>query len=59
MFQRNLLCTALASIRQLVIPVGEPKAIAVAVRNDEGRRRETALPTRLASSVCRQEATPF
>ncbi len=47
MLQRNLLYTAITRARQLVVLVGDPQAIAVAVRNDEVRRRYTALAGRL------------
>jgi len=51
MLQRNLLYTAITRARKLVVLVGDPKAIAVAVRNDEARRRYTALATRLPQAV--------
>jgi exodeoxyribonuclease V alpha subunit len=47
MLQRNLLYTAITRARKLVVLVGDPKAIAVAVRNDKVRRRYTALAARL------------
>ena len=53
MLQRNLLYTAITRARQLVVLVGDPKAIGVAVRNDEVRRRFTALATRLGQSITR------
>jgi exodeoxyribonuclease V alpha subunit len=51
MLQRNLLYTAITRARQLVVLVGDPKAIAVAVRNDKVRQRYTALAMRLGPSV--------
>ena len=51
MLQRNLLYTAITRARRLVVLVGAPKAIAVAVRNDKVLQRYTALAARL-----RQEA---
>ncbi len=51
MLQRNLLYTAISRARQLVVMVGDPKAIAVAVRNDKVRRRYTALAWRLGQVV--------
>ena len=53
MLQRNLLYTAITRARKLVVLVGDPKAIGVAVRNDEVRRRFTALATRLGQSITR------
>jgi hypothetical protein len=47
MLQRNLLYTAITRARKLVVLVGDPQAIAVAVRNDKVRRRYTALAMRL------------
>jgi len=47
MLQRNLLYTAITRARRLVVLVGDPKAIAVAVRNDKVLRRYTALAARL------------
>lgn len=51
MLQRNLLYTAITRARKLVVLVGDPKAISVAVRNDEVLGRYTALATRLGQSV--------
>jgi exodeoxyribonuclease V alpha subunit len=48
MLQRNLLYTAITRGRQLVIVVGEPKALARAVRNDRQQVRFTGLAERLA-----------
>lgn len=47
MLQPNLLYTAITRARQLVVLVGDPTAIAVAVRNDKVRRRYTTLAVRL------------
>jgi exodeoxyribonuclease V alpha subunit len=47
MLQRNLLYTAVTRGRQLVIVVGEPKALARAVRNDRQQIRFTRLTERL------------
>jgi|GEM_PF-5356181 len=47
MLQRNLLYTAITRARRLVVLVGDPKAIAVAVRNDKVLRRHTGLTARL------------
>jgi len=50
MLQRNLLYTAITRARQLVVLVGDPKAIAV-VHNDKVLRRYTALAMRLGQAV--------
>jgi exodeoxyribonuclease V alpha subunit len=47
MLQRNLLYTAITRARRLVVLVGDPQAIATAVRNDKVLRRYTALAARL------------
>ena len=50
MLQRNLLYTAVTRGRQLVLVVGESKALAQAVRNDRQQMRYTRLSQRLAES---------
>ncbi len=47
MLQRNLLYTAVTRARRLVVLVGQPRAIAMAVRNDRVVRRHTGLAERL------------
>jgi exodeoxyribonuclease V alpha subunit len=47
MLQRNLLYTAVTRARRLVVLVGQPKAIAMAVRNDQVAARYTGLRNRL------------
>ena len=47
MLQRNLLYTAITRARQLVVLVGTPRAIAIAVRNDRVAQRYSALAERL------------
>ena len=47
MLQRNLIYTAVTRARELLILVGEMKASAIAVRNDEVRERNTMLRQRL------------
>jgi exodeoxyribonuclease V alpha subunit len=47
MLQRNLLYTAVTRARRLVVLVGQPKAIALAVRNDKVAERYTGLAERL------------
>ena len=45
--QRNLLYTGVTRGKRLVVLVGQPKAIAIAVRNVSGRRRWTKPGERL------------
>jgi hypothetical protein len=59
LWQRNLLYTAITRARRLVMLVGDPKAIAVAVRNDKVLQRYTALAARLRQSACGQDAAGF
>ncbi len=47
LLERNLLYTAVTRGKQLVIIVGEPKALGMAVRNRKAQRRITGLKTRL------------
>jgi exodeoxyribonuclease V alpha subunit len=47
MLQRNLLYTAVTRAKRLVVLVGQPKAIAMAVRNDKVTQRFTGLQERL------------
>jgi exodeoxyribonuclease V alpha subunit len=47
MLQRNLLYTAVTRARRLVVLVGQPKAIALAVRNNKVTQRYTGLRERL------------
>jgi exodeoxyribonuclease V alpha subunit len=53
MLQRNLLYTAITRARRLVVLVGMPRAIAIAVNNDRVAQRYSALAERL------QEKTSF
>ena len=48
MLQRNLLYTGLTRGKKLVILVGQRKAIAIAVKNESGRRRWSRLNEWLA-----------
>lgn len=50
MLQRNLLYTAITRSRKLVVLVGTSKAIALAVRRAQSRRRVTTLRERLAQA---------
>jgi len=47
MLQRNLLYTALTRARELAVIVGSPRAVAMAVENDEPQHRHTRLARRL------------
>jgi len=47
MLQRNLIYTAVTRARRLVVLVGQPKAIALAVRNNRVAERHTGLTERL------------
>jgi len=51
LLQRNLLYTAMTRGRQLVVLVGTPKAIAIAVRTVEAGRRITTLAERLVAAL--------
>jgi len=48
LLQRNLVYTGVTRGRNLVVLVGTKKALAIAIRNDEPRRRYTRLRERLA-----------
>jgi len=43
MLQRNLLYTGVTRGKQLVVLVGQKKAVAIAVKNESGRRRWSKL----------------
>jgi exodeoxyribonuclease V alpha subunit len=51
MLQRNLLYTAVSRARRLVVLVGQPKAIAMAVRNDKVAARYTGLRERFLAQI--------
>ena len=51
MLQRNLLYTGVSHGKRLVVPVGQKKAAAIAVRNVSGRRRWSKLNEWLAGWV--------
>jgi len=54
LLQRNLVYTAITRAKKLCIIIGDPKAIAVAIRNTKGNIRLTFLKTFLTSEVkCR------
>ena len=49
MLQRNLLYTAVTRAQKLVVLVGTPRAVAIAVRNDRAHQRYSGLAERLAA----------
>lgn len=51
MLQRNLLYTGVTRGRKLVVLVGQPKAVAMAVKNVTGRRRWSRLAGRLTADA--------
>lgn len=51
MLQRNLLYTALTRARQMVVLIGSPKAVRVAVQTDKPQQRQSLLAWRLNPSV--------
>jgi exodeoxyribonuclease V alpha subunit len=51
MLQRNLFYTALTRARQMVVLIGSPKAVRVAVQTDKPRQRQSLLRWRLNPSV--------
>jgi exodeoxyribonuclease V alpha subunit len=51
MLQRNLLYTGITRDKQLVVLIGQQKAIAMAVRNRQGRRRWSRLRELLSADV--------
>jgi len=54
LLQRNLLYTAITRAKKLCIFIGQPKAIAIAIRNDKGLARTTFLRQYLTSDLsCR------
>ncbi|MBN1873552.1 MAG: ATP-dependent RecD-like DNA helicase [Anaerolineae bacterium] len=59
MLQRNLLYTGVTRARKLVVLVGNPRAIAIAVHNDKITRRNTRLAWRLRNTVSNQVPIEF
>jgi exodeoxyribonuclease V alpha subunit len=49
MLQRNLLYTAMTRARELLVVVGTTRALAIAVKNDQIKRRFTSLKEKLAA----------
>jgi exodeoxyribonuclease V alpha subunit len=58
MLQRNLLYTAITRSRKLVVLVGTRKALAIAIRNVDARRRVTLLKQRLQASHALADLSP-
>jgi len=56
MLQRNLIYTAITRGKQLVVLVGSPKALSIAVRNPGSHRRHTLLGERLRAEVAGRRA---
>ena len=54
MLQRNLLYTAVTRAQRLVVLVGQPKAIGIAVGNDKEARRYSGLTARLLRTPVRE-----
>lgn len=50
LLQRNLVYTGITRGKQLVVVVGQPKAVAIAVRNNETAHRHSGLLARLKST---------
>jgi len=59
MLQRNILYTAVTRAKQLVILVGDLKAIRIAVQNTRQVRRNTRLAERLKTGTVRNTAEPI
>jgi exodeoxyribonuclease V alpha subunit len=51
MLQRNLLYTAISRGKELVVLVGDPKAVALAVENAKEQFRYSRLAVRLLSLI--------
>ena len=51
MLQRNLLYTGITRGKRLVVLVGTKKALSIAVKNDDTKRRYTYLGERLSAAV--------
>ena len=57
LLHRNLIYTGITRGRKLVILVGTVKALGIAVRNDDVRRRHTALKSLLSNVACLKPVT--
>jgi exodeoxyribonuclease V alpha subunit len=47
MLQRNLLYTAITRAKKLMVLIGSPKALAIAIKNNKVKERYTNLSQRL------------
>ena len=59
LLQRNLLYTAITRGRKLVVVVGATRAMAMAVRRVDSRRRVTTLRTRLSEMAAAKAGRPL
>ncbi|CAE6505968.1 hypothetical protein NMYAN_210006 [Nitrosomonas nitrosa] len=50
LLERNLLYTGVTRGKQLVVIIAQPKALALAVKNQRSQRRVTNLKTRLSTN---------
>jgi exodeoxyribonuclease V alpha subunit len=51
MLQRSLFYTAITRARRLVVLVGSPRALQMAIENADERRRESALAEKLRRAL--------
>jgi exodeoxyribonuclease V alpha subunit len=51
LLQRNLIYTGITRARRLLVVVGQKKALGIAVRNDQSRKRYSGLLGRLKEST--------
>jgi len=51
LLQRNLIYTAITRAKKLCILIGQPRAIAVGIKNDKGLERLTFLPEYLTTDL--------
>jgi exodeoxyribonuclease V alpha subunit len=49
LLQRNLIYTGITRAKQLLVAVGQRKALGIAVRNDQARKRYSGLLSSLTS----------
>jgi exodeoxyribonuclease V alpha subunit len=59
LLERSLLYTAITRAKRLVVLVGDPKALSLAVRKQENRRRFTGLRAELANTMQAPFAKPL
>ena len=58
MLARNLLYTGVTRGKQLVVVIGQPRAVAIAIRNVRAVQRLTNLAARLRQEPCGRKAAP-